>query len=186
MHSTGEVTRLLSEWAAGDRSALDRLMPIVYDELRRVARRQLRAEREGHTLDTTALVHEAYLRLAGLDRLQWRNRPQFFAIAAQAMRRVLVDYAERRRTHKRGGTWRRVPLEDGIALTDDGTDQLLALDEAMHRLEALDDRQSRVVECRFFGGMSVAETAEALGVSEATVKRDWTLARAWLNHELSM
>ncbi|HET7583910.1 MAG TPA: ECF-type sigma factor [Gemmatimonadaceae bacterium] len=185
MHSTGDVTRLLSELAAGDRSALDRLMPIVYAELQRVARRQLRAERENHTLDTTALVHEAYLRLSRLDHLRWQNRPQFFAIASQAMRRVLVDYAERRRTRKRGGRWQRVPLDEGIILTDDGREQLLQLDQALQRLAALEPRQSRVVECRFFGGLSVEETAEALDISQATVKRDWSLARAWLNRELA-
>ena len=159
-------------------------MPILYDELRHIARRHMRGERPGHTLDTTALVHEAYVKLVGLDRMTWQNRAHFLAVAAQAMRRVLVDYAVTRRAQKRGGERQRVPLEDVAVGTDQPLETLLALDRALRRLEELDGRLSRVVECRYFGGMSVEETAEVLQVSAATIKRDWTLARAWLNRAL--
>ena len=180
----GEVTRLLAELGRGGTGALDRLVPILYDELRRIARRHLRAERLDHTLDTTALVHEAYVKLVGLDRMQWQNRAHFLAVAAQAMRRVLVDYAVGRRTRKRGGTRRRVPLEDVAPDRAQPIETLIALDAALRRLESVDRRLPRVVECRFFGGMSVEETAQALDVSVATIKRDWSVARAWLNREL--
>jgi RNA polymerase sigma factor (TIGR02999 family) len=157
----------------------------VYDELRRIAHRELRHERADQTLGTTALVHEAYLKLAHLGGVEWRSRAHFCAIAAQAMRRILINYAIGRRAQKRGGGVAPTTLEDAsdeaMALAQGRADDLLALDEALGRLEALDERQSRVVMCRFFGGMSVEETAEALGVSQATVKRDWVVARAWLN-----
>ena len=179
-----DVTRLLQDLDARGGDAVDALMPVVYDELHRLAHRLRLGERPDHTLNTTALVHEAYLKLAGLDRLDWKNRAQFFAIAAQAMRRVLVTYAERRRAQKRGGGAPHVALDEGALLTDAQSEELLALDEALGRLQALSERQHRVVECRFFGGMTVEETAAALGLSPATVKRDWTLARAWLNREL--
>lgn len=163
---------------------LDRLFPLAYQELRRLAHGKLRGERAGHTLDTTALVHEAYLRLARLNRIDWQNRTHVLALAAQAMRRVLVDYAERRNAQKREGGRTRVPL-DGLSIAvDDDAVHFLDLDEALERLEALDARQCRVVECRFFAGLTIEETAEALGVSAATVKRDWTHARAWLNRAL--
>lgn len=149
-----------------------------------MAHRHLGREREGHTLDTTALVHEAYLKLARLDRVRWQTRTHFLAFAAQAMRRVLVDYAVRRNAEKRGGRRERVPLSPVMVAVDDRVEDLLALDDALERLRALDERQCRVVECRFFAGMSVEETAEVLGVSAATVKRDWTHARAWLNRAL--
>lgn len=149
-----------------------------------MAHRHLGRERDGHTLDTTALVHEAYLKLARLDRVRWQTRTHFLAFAAQAMRRVLVDYAVRRNAEKRGGGRERVPLSPVMVAVDDRVEDLLALDEALERLRALDERQCRVVECRFFAGMSVEETAEVLGVSAATVKRDWTHARAWLNRAL--
>ena len=180
----GEVTRLLAELGRNGTAAIDRQMPIIYEELRRMAHLQMRRERPDHTLDTTALVHEAYVKLVGLDRMQWQNRAHFLAVAAQAMRRVLVDYALTRKTQKRGGDRRRVPL-DGIDIgTPQPIDALMAIDAALHKLDALDARLTRVVECRYFGGMSVEETAEALRVSPATVKRDWTLARAWLGREL--
>jgi RNA polymerase sigma-70 factor, ECF subfamily len=157
---------------------------MLSNELRQIARRHMRQERSDHTLDTTALVHEAYVKLVGLDRMQWQNRAHFLAVAAQAMRRVLVDYAVGRRRQKRGGVHQRVPLED---VPPDGAqpmEVLLTLDMALRRLEAIDARLTRVVECRYFGGMSVEETAQALHLSPATIKRDWSVARAWLNREL--
>lgn len=168
---------------------MDEVFPLVYAELQRIARRQLGMERPDHTLETSALVHEAYIKLVGLDRIEWRGRSHFFAAAAGAMRRILIDHAEKRRTLKRGGDRRRVPLEAvdlpaGARLDDRGLDDLLALDRALGRLRQLDERQARVVECRFFAGMSIDEVAEALDVAPATVKRDWTAARAWLNREL--
>lgn len=186
MESQSEVTRLLLASARGDREAFDRVFPIVYDELRRVAHYRLQFERAGHTLDTTALVHETYLKLASLDRIQYEGRAHFFALAAQAMRNILVSYALRHRAQKRGGGVPAVPLNEDLMLSDGQADSILALDEALERLRRLDERQHRVVECRFFGGLSVEETAEALSVSPATVKRDWNHARAWLNRELSV
>jgi RNA polymerase sigma factor (TIGR02999 family) len=181
----GEVTTLLTQVGSRGPAAVDRLMAILYDELRGIASRQLRGERPDHTLETTALVHEAYVKLVGLDRISWQNRAHFLAVASQAMRRVLVDYAVSRRAEKRGGVRRKVSL-DGI--DDPGQAQpvetLIALDTALHRLEQIDPRLSRVVECRYFGGMSVEEAADALHVSPATIKRDWSVARAWLNREL--
>lgn len=165
---------------------MDELFPLVYDEMRRVAARALRAERSDHTLCTTALVHEAWLELAKLTRIQWQNKSHFLAMAAQAMRRILIDYAVARRTQKRGGGQRVQPLEDDpIAIASARGDELIALEEALQRLTAMNERHARIVECRFFGGMSVEETAEALNISPATVKRDWAVARAWLNRELS-
>lgn len=180
----GEVTRLLAELGRGATGALDRLVPILYNELRQIARRHMRGERLDHTLDTTALVHEAYVKLVGLDRMHWQNRAHFLAVAAQAMRRVLVDYAVGRRAQKRGGARQRVLLEDVPPDREQPIETLLALDAALRRLEAVDDRLTRVVECRYFGGMSVEETAQALQVSAATIKRNWSVARAWLNREL--
>ncbi len=164
--------------------SIDDLVLEVYDDLRRMAHRQLRAERADHTLSTTALVHEAYLKLARLDRIRWQNRAHFCAEAARAMRRILVDYAVRRGAQKRGGTRTRVELDQLRAITDRDASQLLALHAALQVLEREHPRHARVVECRFFGGMSVPEVSEALGLSPATVKRDWQLARAWLNREL--
>ena len=184
MSDPGDVTRFLAGLSRRGRPAVDRLFPLVYQELRRLAQRQLGGERPDHTLGATALVHEAYLDLSGLERFEWRNRQQFFAVAAGAMRRVLVDHAVRRSAAKRGGGWRRVALRVGTAGTEQATEGLLALDEALRRLERLDPRQARVVECRFFAGLDVVETAEALGISPATVKRDWMMARAWLHREL--
>ena len=187
MIEQGEVTRLLALASGGDPRAVDRLVPLVYDELRRIAHRRMRGEHPGHTLDTTSLVNEAYLELAGLDRMQWRDRGHFLAVAAGAMRRVLIDYAVRRRALKRDGGRQAIPLDDveePLLVSDERADELLALDEALGRLAATSERQCRVVECRFFAGLSVDETAEALGTSPATVKRDWTAARAWLHREL--
>jgi len=179
-----EVTRLLVAWRDGQPGALDRLIPLVYDELRRQARRQLRRERVGHTLQPTALVHEAFLRLAGQSQAQWQNRRQFFAVASRVMRRVLVDQARARAASKRGDGLTRVALDDAVATGASPDVDVLALDQALDRLEQLDPRQARVVELRYFGGMSAAEAAEAVGLSLATVNRDWAMARAWLFREL--
>jgi RNA polymerase sigma-70 factor, ECF subfamily len=184
MPQQGEVTRLLAELGEGGRDALDRLLPLLYAELQRIAHRRLQNERADHTLATTELVHEAYLKLVGLEEIEWKNRAQFFALAAQAMRRILVDYAVRRKAQKRGGNRRRLSLDDVDLPVDEGADELIELDAALQRLSSLSERQGRVVECRYFAGMSIEETAEALGVSPATVKRDWTMARAWLHREL--
>jgi RNA polymerase sigma factor (TIGR02999 family) len=184
MGDSPEINRLVREVSRGRRDALDRLVPIVYDELRRIAHGQLRRERPGHTLSTTALVHEAYLRLLNVHQVQWLDRAHFYATAARVMRRVLIDYARARQRQKRGGGAVQVSLTDAVDLPNAQTNDLLELDEALTRLEALGDRQYRVVECRCFGGLSVEETAAVLGVSAATVKRDWTFARAWLNREL--
>jgi RNA polymerase sigma factor (TIGR02999 family) len=179
-----DLTRLLQAHAAGDPAALDELLPRVYEELRRLARARFRGERTGHTLQPTALVHEAYLELARLDRIRWQNRAQFFALAARAMRNVLADHAVAKRAAKRGGERRPVPLDE-VELADGGPSvDLLALRQALDRLEAIDSRQVRVLECRLFGGLSIDETAAALGISAATVSRDWTFARAWLAREL--
>jgi RNA polymerase sigma-70 factor (ECF subfamily) len=181
-----EVTALLKEWAAGDRAALERLMPLVYGELRRLAASQLRAERRNHTLQPTALVHEAYLRLVGQRSVSWANRAHFFGIASRIMRRILVDHARRRRRAKRNpGT---VYLDLGTPGTGaaDRSPELLALDDALTELEKLDPRQAKVVELRFFGGLSVEETAEVTGISTATVKREWKTARAFLRLEIGL
>jgi len=165
-------------------ASLDGIFPAVYDELRRVAHRHLTGERTEHTLDTTGLVHEAYLELIKFDRIKWPNRAGVLAAASRAMRRILIDYAVARNAQKRGSGVVAEPLDDALVMATSRSDELLALDEALHRLAATNDRYARVVECRFFGGMSVEDTAEALGTSPATVKRDWTIARAWLNREL--
>lgn len=180
----GEIIRILAGLRGGDGDAFGAIFPLVYDELRQMARRRMRGERPGHTLSPTALVHETYLKLAGLERIEWRNRAQFFALAAQAMRQVLVDHALRRKARKRGGGQIHVTLGEGVGGHTPPIEEILALDEVLRRLESIDERRARVVVCRFFAGMEVEETAAALGVSEATVKRDWAFARAWLNREL--
>jgi RNA polymerase sigma factor (TIGR02999 family) len=180
-----DVTTQALEAAAEGRESLDGFIPELYEELRGLAHRHLRGERADHTLCTTALVHEAYLKLAKLDRLEWQNRAQFCAEAARAMRRILVDYAVRRGAKKRGGDRDRVDLEDRFAITDAEAGQLLALHRALEDLETHHPRHARVVECRFFAGMTIPEIGEALDVSPATVKRDWQMARAWLNRELA-
>lgn len=181
----GDVTRVLGEIRRGTHDNLDPLLPIVYAELQRLAQRQLRRERRDHTLQTSDLVHEAYLRLDGLDHIQWKNRAQFFAVAAQAMRRVLVDHALRRQAVKRGGKRRRVPLEEGMIVSDAQSEDVLALHEALSDLGGINQRLTRIVECRYFAGLSIEATAQALELSPATVKRDWTMARAWLHRKLS-
>ena len=184
MEQPGKVTQLLNASADGDREAFDQLFPIVYSGLRRIAHRRMQGERSDHTLNTTALVHEAYLKLVDLDRIQYKGRAHFFAVAAQAMRNILVSYAYRRKTAKRGGDQAKLPLDDVVVMTEERAEEVLALDEALQRLKHLNERGHQVVECRFFGGMSIEETAIALDISPATVKRDWNLARAWLNREL--
>jgi RNA polymerase sigma factor (TIGR02999 family) len=177
------IAQLLSEWANRDGAARDRLVPIVYEELRRLAHHYMRGEREAHTLQTTALVNEAYLRLAGIDGLQWRDRAHFFAMAATLMRRVLVDHARQRGREKRGAGVSVTSLDKNAIAPQPAVD-VVALDEALERLAAVDPQQGRVVELRFFAGLSVKEAAEALGVSAATVKRDWATAKLWLYNEL--
>jgi RNA polymerase sigma-70 factor (ECF subfamily) len=184
-HAAGDVTQLLADLQNGRPAVASQLTPLVYNELRRLARHQMRHERPDHTLQATALVHEAYLRLVNLPERTWQNRTHFIAIAAQVLRRILIDHARARRTAKREGALHRVPLEEPLLLTDEQSDELVALDEALERLAQFDARQSRVVELRFFGGLTVEETAEALGISPETVKRDWSVARAWLHREVS-
>lgn len=179
-----DVTRLLARWREGEVEALDRLMPLIYDELRRLAHRHLRHERSGHTLNTTALVHEAYLNLVGGAPVPWENRSHFFAVAARAMRRILISYARKRNRLKRGGGRPDLPLDRAAVFTEDRFDELLALDQALTALEATDERLCRVVECRYFGGLTIEETAHATGTSAATVKRDWNMAKAWLRRAL--
>ena len=182
--AAGDVTRLLLAWRGGDQRALEKLAPIVYDELRRLAHRYMRRERPGHSLQSTALVHEAYIRLVDYQRMDWHGRTHFFSVAAQAMRRILVEYA-RRKNQKRGGGVQRVSLDDALEVGGDRQRDLVALDEAMNALARIDARKSKVVEMRFFGGLSIEETAEVLEVSAITVKREWRAARAWLYHELA-
>lgn len=180
----GDVTLLLTTLRGGDRAALDRLLPAVYEELRQIAHRALKRERAGHTLTTTDLVHELYLKLAQVERLTWRDRAHFFAVCAQAMRRILVNYALMRNAAKRGGRAPHLPIEDVVATAQTRPDDVVWVDDALGRLETMSARQSRVVECRVFGGMGVRDTAAALNVSTATVKRDWAVARAWLRREI--
>jgi RNA polymerase sigma factor (TIGR02999 family) len=184
MSDAADLTQLLRAATGGDDQARERLMPLVYDELRAIAGRQLRSERAGHTLSPTALVHEAYLKLDRLDRLDWQNRAHFFAIAAGVMRRVLVDHAVARKRQKRGGGQTPSPLDEGLHVPDVTLDQVLVLDDLLERLEARQPRHARIVELRFFAGLTIEETATAMDVSPATVKRDWTLLRAWLRREL--
>ncbi|MEK6282411.1 MAG: sigma-70 family RNA polymerase sigma factor [Acidobacteriota bacterium] len=178
--SADNLTGLLIEWRAGDKTALDKLTPLVYDELRRIAHRYVRRERNGHTLGTTALVNEAYLRLAGTKNIAWNDRAHFFAATAQVMRHVLIDHARRRLYAKRGGQAQQVPIEDVSAMSEERADELVALDEALHDLAKLDPRKASVVELRYFGGLSLEETADVLDVSLMTVRRDWRAAKAWL------
>jgi RNA polymerase sigma factor (TIGR02999 family) len=180
-----EVTLLLQEWRSGDRKALDALLPLVYEELRRLAHFQLQKERQDHTLQTAAVVHEAYLRLMGLNPPQWESRTHFFAIASQLMRQILVDYARRRVAEKRGGGACKLSLEEATVLSRQKDIDVLLLDDALKALAKIDLRQSNVVELRFFAGLSLEEISEALEIAPATVQRDWTAARAWLHREIS-
>jgi RNA polymerase sigma-70 factor, ECF subfamily len=179
-----EITRLLIDWRGGDRAALEKLMPLVYDELRRLARHYLNQERPGHTLQATALVNEAYLRLIDQQSADWQNRAHFFAVAARIMRHLLVDHARARGYAKRGGGAHQVSLDEAAAVTPEVSFDLLALDEALDRLAAIDERKVVIVELRYFSGLSVEETAEAMRLSEITIKREWLKAKAWLYREL--
>lgn len=196
-NNAGEVTQLLQRWANGDGKALDALWPMVYDDVRKLARRQLASERGDHTLQGTALVNEAFLKLTGQRVTQWQNREQFLALASQIMRRVLVDYARRRKAIRRGRHNERISLDDtqaaieidnaqALASFEDEKVDVLAIDEALQRLEKFDAAQSRIVELRYFGGLTIEETAAVAEISPASVKREWALARAWLRRELSV
>jgi RNA polymerase sigma-70 factor, ECF subfamily len=182
---SAEVTGLLRAWGEGDESALEKLVPLVYDQLRLAARRYMAGERPGHTLQTTALINETYLRLVNVRQVKWQNRAHFFAICAQLMRRILVDFARSRGYQKRGGDATQVDFDEALIVSPEPGANLVALDAALQRLAEVDDRKSRVVELRFFGGLSVKETAEVLKVSVDTVMRDWKLAKVWLLRELS-
>jgi len=185
MPSPKEVTQLLLAWSQGDRSALEELMPLVYDELHRMARRYMVREQAAHTLQATALVNEAYLRMVDLRKVQWQNRAHFFAVSAQLMRRILVDFARSRNYQKRGGGRRRVTLDEGLEVSPEQDADLVLLDDALNALAAIDDRKRRVVELRFFGGLTVEETAHVLEVSPDTVMRDWKMAKVWLLREMT-
>jgi RNA polymerase sigma-70 factor (ECF subfamily) len=184
MSTSETVTDLLVAWGKGDEQALDRLTPLVYDELRRLAKSYLRRERPDHTLQPTALVHEAYMRLMDLGKLDWQNRAHFIGVAARLMRQILVDHARSRRAAKRGNAEEKLSIDSAIAQSDERELDLLAVDEALSSLASLDPEQSRIVELRFFGGLTIEETAEALGVSPSTAKREWRLARAWLYRKM--
>jgi RNA polymerase sigma factor (TIGR02999 family) len=181
-----DVTRLLVAWTNGDQDALKKLMPLVYDELHRLAGRYLSRERSDHTLQSTALVHEAYLKLVDQKRVQWQNRAHFFGVAAQIIRRILVDHARTHNAEKRGGGAYKLAIDDALGVAEREKDlNLVALDEALTHLAEIDVQQSRIVELRFFGGLSIEDTAAVLGISPATVKRDWNMAKAWLYRDLS-
>jgi RNA polymerase sigma factor (TIGR02999 family) len=183
--SSSDVTLLLQRLTDGDQDALDQLIPLIYDELHRLAAFHLQRERVDHTLQTTGLVHEAYLRLVDQKEAQWKNRGHFFAVASQAMRRVLVDYARRHEAVKRGNAVPKIPLDEALAFSQENTHQVLAIDELLEKLALLDPTESKIVELRFFGGLTVEETAEVMDISPATVKREWSVAKAWLLRELS-
>ena len=183
--STHEVTELLIEWSNGDKAALDKLMPLIHEELRRLAHHYMSHERPGHTLQTSALVNEAYLRLVNRKGVHWQNRAHFFAIAAQLMRSILVDHARSHAYAKRGGGARKIGLDEAMIVSQERAAEVLALDDVLKKLANFDPQQSRIVELRFFGGLTIEETAEVLDLSTATIKREWTAARAWLYRELN-
>jgi len=185
MPSQNEVTQLLLAWSQGDRSALEELIPLVYDELHKMARRYMIREQAAHTLQTTALVNEAYLRMVDMRKVQWQNRAHFFAVSAQLMRRILVDFARSRNYQKRGGGKRKVTLDDALEVSPRQDADLVLLDDALNALAVVDDRKRKVVELRFFGGLTVEETAHVLEVSSDTVMRDWKMAKVWLLREMS-
>jgi RNA polymerase sigma factor (TIGR02999 family) len=182
--SCGEVTELLVRWSNGEAAAREELVPVVYDELRHLARHHLASQRPDHTLQSTALVHEAYIRLAGHNWARWQNRHHFFGVAAQLMRQILVDHARRRHAAKRGGNSLTLTLDEAVAVPHEREVDLVALDDALNALAALDPRQSQIVELRFFGGLSIEDTSHVLGISPATVKREWATARTWMYAEL--
>ena len=180
-----QISSLLIDWSKGDSFALEELMPIVYEELRQMARRYMRRQPSGHTFQTTELIHEAYLKIAKAEDRNWQNRAHFFGVAAIAMRHILVNYAVSKQSQKRGGWQQRVTLADDIAFSNNDSDQIVALDEALKKLESIDKRRSRVVEMKFFAGLKIEEIAEVLKISPETVKRDWQFSRIWLLRELS-
>ena len=180
-----EVTQLLVEWSNGDKAALDRLMPLVHAELRRLAHRYMSRERPGHTLQTTALVNEAYVRLVNREDVHWQNRAHFFAIAAELMRTILVDHARSHAYAKRGGGAQKIELDEAMIVSQERAAEVVALDDVLKELAKIDPQQSRIVELRFFGGLTIEETAEVLNLSPATIKREWSTAKAWLYHELA-
>ncbi len=180
-----QITRLLVQWSGGDQRALDDLMPIVYDELRRMAKAYIRGQDSGHTMQTTELIHEAYLKLAGNDQKEWQNRSHFFGVASRAMRHILVDYARAKQSQRRGGQQRRITLAENAFASNERSDEIVALDDALSRLAELDERKCRIVEMKFFGGLNFAEIAEVLKVSVITAKRDWSFAKNWLLKEVS-
>lgn len=181
----GEVTELLVKWSEGDADALEKLLPIVYEELRRISHNYLRREHSGHTLQTTALIHEAYLRLVKAQGLDWQNREQFFGIAANLMRRILVDHARTASAAKRGGNAPNLPLDEYLTISGESDENLLLLDEALNKLAIIDSSAARIVELRYFAGLTIEETAEVLKTSPMTVKREWATARAWLHREIA-
>ena len=183
--SPNEITEQLIAWSKGDDAALEQLIPAVYQELRRMADHYLRGEDSGHSLQPTTLVHEAYLRLIDQTKVEWQNRAHFFGVAAQMMRRILIDHAKAKHRVKRGGTAVKVMLDENVNFTQERASELLALDDALESLARMDERKSRIVELRYFGGLTVEETAEVLGISDKTVMRDWNLAKAWLYRELT-
>lgn len=186
LENSPEITQMLREWSGGNRESLDALLPFIYAELHQQASRYLRRERAGHTLQTTALINEAYLKLIDQRTVNWQNRAHFFGIAAQAMRRILVDYARGKHREKRGGIGDNLPLEAAALMVSEETSiDLVALDEALTRLAEIDERQARIVELKYFSGLTIEETAEVLGISPATVKSDWNIAKSWLHRELS-
>ena len=180
-----ELTQLLIEWSNGDKAALDKLMPLVHAELRRLAHRYMSRERPGHTLQTTALVNEAYVRLVNRKDVHWQNRAHFFAIAAELMRSILVDHARSHAYAKRGGGAQKIELDEAMIVSQERAAEVVALDDVLKELAKIDPQQSRIVELRFFGGLTIEETAEVLGLSPATIKREWSTAKAWLYHELA-
>ena len=184
--SPQEVTQLLVAWRGGDQQALEKLMPLVYDELRRIASRYMKREHPGHTLQTTALVNEAYLRMVGQQNVDWQNRAHFYAVAASVMRHLLVDHARANGRVRRGGNPQQVTLDEAAVVSEQKGEELLALDEALTKLNEIDERKVKIVELRYFSGLSAVETADVLGVSEITVKREWLKAKAWLYRELSL
>ncbi|QQS41374.1 MAG: sigma-70 family RNA polymerase sigma factor [Acidobacteriota bacterium] len=179
-----QITLLLSRWSGGDKAAMDELMPVVYDELRRMARRHLSSREQGRTIQTTELIHEAYLKLAGKKEKDWQNREHFFGVAAQAMRHIMVDYARSKRSEKRGGHAQRITLAENLITSHQRSREIVDLDDALLRLAELDERKCRVVEMKFFGGLNFEEIARVLGVSVITVKRDWSFAKSWLLREM--
>ncbi len=180
-----EITQLLMNWSQGDKAALDQLVPLVYPELRRLAKRHMNREDSAHTLQTSALINEAYLKLVDQQNVEWQNRAHFFAMAAQVMRHILIDHARTRNYAKRGGGAPKLPLDEAAALTEQRAGQLIALDDALKDLAALDERKSQIIELRFFGGLSLEETGEVMKISPSTVQREWRAAKAWLHHTMS-